>query len=263
MFADLHTHLLPAVDDGSPDVATSVAWISELAAQGVSEIAVTPHIHWYFDAVLAPPEHSAHVASRGWGQGGADPTAFVPSGFAALAQAVRDANVPVKLHQGGELHPSVAERQSAEALATIALGPEGKQFVLLEVDLFSDFDERWSQAAAYVRSMGYDVLVGHPERAGNMHTSEAQARLRDEIAGGVRVQVNVGSLLFDGSQHQRLGLELIHDGLVTCVASDVHPPSRPQMISQLLEAGGRLGLSDTDVRRLIGDGPISLLHNGF
>ena len=46
MFAyDFHTHILPGIDDGSPDVETSVRMIRALQAQGVEKIVLTPHYY--------------------------------------------------------------------------------------------------------------------------------------------------------------------------------------------------------------------------
>lgn len=40
---DLHCHILPAIDDGPPDIATSVAMAGMAAADGVTHIVATPH----------------------------------------------------------------------------------------------------------------------------------------------------------------------------------------------------------------------------
>src|SRR5664279_3686821 len=41
---DIHSHLLPGIDDGSPDVETSIELIRSLAAAGISKFICTPHI---------------------------------------------------------------------------------------------------------------------------------------------------------------------------------------------------------------------------
>ena len=42
---DLHTHILPRMDDGAPDTAASLAMLRMEAAQGVTGVALTPHFH--------------------------------------------------------------------------------------------------------------------------------------------------------------------------------------------------------------------------
>ena len=47
---DFHTHILPGIDDGSPDVQTSLAMLAMEAAQGIRTVAATPHFQASFDA---------------------------------------------------------------------------------------------------------------------------------------------------------------------------------------------------------------------
>ena len=42
---DLHTHILPGMDDGAPDIATAIAMLEEEAKQGVETVALTPHFY--------------------------------------------------------------------------------------------------------------------------------------------------------------------------------------------------------------------------
>src|SRR5215212_9931372 len=44
--ADMHSHLIPGIDDGSPDIATSISYIKGLAALGYKKLVTTPHILW-------------------------------------------------------------------------------------------------------------------------------------------------------------------------------------------------------------------------
>ena len=260
MYADLHTHLMPGVDDGSPDMETSLEWISDLAAGGLTDLAITPHVNWFFDPA-APSELQEKVALRGWGQGGKDPLLFVPQGFAALQAAVNEASIPVRLHQGAELNPEVAALQSAEMLESIALGPKGKQWILMEVSIFHDFDEAWTAAADHLRQHGYDVLLAHPERARNIGDLAARRLLLDEMKKGVRLQVNLSSLT--NPRLQPFATELLADGHAYCVASDIHPCQRPDFLSSLPEVLSDLGFDEAQASLLASLRPASLLYEGF
>ena len=51
-FVDFHSHVLPSIDDGSPDVNTSIEMLRMMAAQGVKKVIATPH----FDATQTSPK---------------------------------------------------------------------------------------------------------------------------------------------------------------------------------------------------------------
>lgn len=262
-FADLHTHLMPCVDDGSQSLELSVRSIADMAAAGTRHIAVTPHVNEFFDPALNPDIRRI-AADAGWSFGGVDPLTFVPDGFAALQQAVHAAGIDVTLHQGGELNPHAALAQTEKTLECIALGPCDNPWILMEVDLFSPFDETWSRAADYLRSFGYGIVLAHPERAPNMSTADAQRRLHDEIDRGVRCQVNAPSLLHDGSANQRVALQLLRDGLIYTAASDLHPGSRPWLTTDLLDGpAAQIGIDDDTIGDLIGRAATGLLLHGI
>src|SRR5665647_1635056 len=44
LFQDIHSHLLPGIDDGSPDVETSIALIRGLGEAGITKFICTPHV---------------------------------------------------------------------------------------------------------------------------------------------------------------------------------------------------------------------------
>ena len=58
-YVDLHLHLLPGVDDGAQDEAASLAHARRLAAEGVREVTVTPHVNgwWPLEIATIPAAH--------------------------------------------------------------------------------------------------------------------------------------------------------------------------------------------------------------
>ena len=44
---DIHTHILPCIDDGSPDVEISIKMLRSLSEQGVRKVVLTPHFYAY------------------------------------------------------------------------------------------------------------------------------------------------------------------------------------------------------------------------
>lgn len=245
MYTDLHSHFLPAVDDGSPNLETSLEWLQLASDGGVKEIALTPHI-------------SAFYFSQG---GGANPSAFLPRAYDDLVEAAR--SIDVTLYRGGELSARVAIEQTKHELSLIALGPPGKQWILLEAALFMDFDHAWSQAADHLRHFGYGILMAHPERAPNMADKQAQRRLAEEMEKGVLLQVNLASLNSRHEQVRRLARQCIADGACYCIASDIHPPSRPNFLFNLPAELEKAELDPGLAPILAGENPARLLHQGI
>lgn len=251
---------MPGVDDGSPDLETSLRALNELRESGVREVAVTPYVNRFFDP--QGPDHLRQIREgNGWGLGGMDPLTFIPSGFAELERAASEASINIKLHQGGELSPDVACELDGEQLEAIALGPAGNRFILMEVSLYEPFGEAWVGAADHLRDYGYDILLAHPERAPNMDTPEAMQVLRSEMSKGVRLQVNLSSLT--SAKAGGLAKYFISDGLAWCVASDFHPPERPANLAHLPDYLASAGL-DRSLATLLGaERPWHLLDTGF
>lgn len=48
---DIHTHILPSIDDGSQDIDISIILLNELEGQGVTHLALTPHFYTQYSVV--------------------------------------------------------------------------------------------------------------------------------------------------------------------------------------------------------------------
>src|SRR6476661_8153920 len=171
-YVDLHLHLLPAVDDGPADEPAALEYAARLAAAGVREATVTPHVgHARFP--LDPTTIAAHTT--------------------ALQHALDGAGIGLRLHPGGEIHPSGAPDLSPGELDLIAQGPPGARWVLLEVP-FGGISRLFERACAHVRACGFGLVIAHRERASGL-LDGGLARLRGEMAAGAVLQVSVCSLM--------------------------------------------------------------------
>src|SRR3954466_10780907 len=102
-YADLHCHLLPGIDDGARTMEDTVRHARRLAADGVKDVACTPHVkRVHFPRV---PLHDL-AAMR-----------------ARAQEAIRRAGLDVRLHPGGELAHEDALALAPEELELIAQGP--------------------------------------------------------------------------------------------------------------------------------------------
>jgi protein-tyrosine phosphatase len=238
---DLHLHLLPGVDDGPDDEAASLTHAERLARDGVHEATVTPHI--------GHPWFPLEVAS-------------IPARTRALQAALDAAGIDLRLHPGGEIYPGGATTLGAAELDVIAHGPPGARWVLLEVP-FAGIDEAYLAACAHVREQGFGLLIGHPERAIGFLRGGHEL-LRDEIAAGARLQVNVCSLLGRQGPEALAGARmLVGEGHASVLASDGHGGTRAHTLAAGPAAARRAGASVENSRRLTEVNPRLLLEHGI
>jgi protein-tyrosine phosphatase len=192
---DLHSHLLPAVDDGSRSVAQSVKVMKEMAAHGVTDVCLTPHLR--AGQLASAPPHGHDEA------------------FAALKAAAPPAP---RLHRGAEVmldRPLPVAGKDVRR-CTIA----GTRYMLVEFPRMVAYDTV-SIALGRVVEAGLLPLLAHPERY-TCCSPEAVSRWR-EI--GARMQVDATTLLSTQSRGQR-ARALLAAGLADILAADNHGDDR-------------------------------------
>src|SRR5919202_1015683 len=157
-YVDLHCHLLPGIDDGARTTSDALRHAGRLAAEGVRDVACTPHVKRSF----FPDVHLEELAER----------------RRALQAAIDAQGLGVRVHPGGELAHEEALVLTPAELALIAQGPPGARWLLLECP-FAGLDDEFEAAAARLGGLGYGLLLAHPERAAGGHE-----RLRGLLEAG-------------------------------------------------------------------------------
>ena len=237
--ADLHFHLLPGVDDGPAEMADSLELARAALVDGSSTIVATPHVRRDFVTDVLG------LAERG----------------NELRAALRRERLPLRVLDGGELgHDIVADLGQAE-LETLAQGPPGAGWLLLEAP-WSGYDDHFHAAAAELRERGFAVVIAHPERSADAEIDDA-AGLRRELAAGSLAQLNAQSLSGEhGHAAEQAALRLLSEGLVSLVASDAHGPTRPPALAAAFRNLVRRGVSPAAARSLTHVSPRRLLAHG-
>jgi protein-tyrosine phosphatase len=237
---DLHFHLLPGVDDGPAEMGDSIELARLAVAQGTGTVVATPHVRSdFFTDVPSLPERLDEVR-----------------------RALTAEGIVLELLCGGELGHDMVGRLSQSELETIAQGPPGARWLLVETP-FEGVDEAFHGATAELRDRGFGVLVAHPERSADA-ALDGSAGLRYELAAGSRAQLNALSLTGDhGEDACSAAWELISEGLIDVVASDAHGPSRPPALTLARRTMLEVGISSRVAESLIGSAPHRLLAAGI
>jgi protein-tyrosine phosphatase len=203
---DLHSHLLPAVDDGSRSVSQSVKVLEQLAAQGITAVCLTPHLRAGDLASGPPPAHE---------------TAFAALRAAAPAVPRLLRGAEVMLDRPVPLDPGEVRR--------CTLG--GTSYLLVEFHRMVAF-ETVCNALTRVVQAGLRPVLAHPERYRSC-SPEAVAHWREL---GAVMQVDATTLLSTHARGER-ARALAARGLADILAADNHGDDRSLAAGrQFLEA---------------------------
>lgn len=200
---DLHTHVLPGIDDGAQSMDMSLEMLSIAAESGVEILVATPHAN-------IPEEFENYVDDE------------LINLWDALDEERERLEIPIRLCRGMEIF---ATPELPELLQ------EGMVWTLNDTRYFLTefaFDEDPDFCREVLRSCvewGYHPIIAHPERY--FFVQDDPEIAFEFCAQGFGLQVNKGSLLGHfGSASQRTAELLMDHGLVACIASDAHRPNR-------------------------------------
>jgi len=191
---DIHSHILPGLDDGSPDPDVSLKMAQMALEAGTTDIVATPHANTSY---RYEPEL---IAER----------------ILELQNAVGDG---IKIHRGCDFHLSPQNIQIALRDPS-RFSINGLSYILVEfpeMTLFQGIEQVFST----LMSAGLTPIVTHPER--NQHLAADIPRLRRWVGKGIPLQITAQSLLSTfGPGPAQWCLQVLNQGLVHFVASDAH-----------------------------------------
>jgi len=219
---DIHSHLLPGVDDGCESLAESIHCARELIAVGYTHSFCTPHIWPSF------PHNSA---------------AEIVRAVERLQQEFDAADVPLTLMPGGEMNmrPDTPQTRLEEL---VSYGMAGR-FVL--IDLWADrLPDFFASSVSALQGLGATVILAHPER---MRAVQEQPELADHFAEmGMLLQGNLQC--FGDPPHsatRQTAERFLAEGRYFAVGSDLHNPKtlgvRLAGLRRVREAVGEGGLN--------------------
>lgn len=192
---DLHSHLLPGIDDGAPNIDVSIAMLDAYVANGFRTVAVTPHLMQRLDERYRKSVDDAfalvepHASERG---------ITLLRGFEIRLMP----DLPSQLNRGDEI------------------GLEDSDVVLVDLP-FTDWPLYVDDTLFGVQTTGRKVILAHPERYPAIQESPDKA---EELVGrGIYMQVTIGSFSGAfGKRPKKTAEALLERGLVHLLATDAH-----------------------------------------
>lgn len=194
---DIHTHILPDMDDGAKSFEESMKILDVCVAQGYTDIVFTPHFK------------SKHADCKN------NFKDFILGKFNAFkAQANRN---DINLYPGCEIYydknvlPLLKEGK--------LLGINETKYILLEFPMYFSLSEM-EDALYSINLLGYKVIIAHVERYAQWLDIEDIKEIKKE---GHLIQINISSLQKkDGNKVYKLAKKVLNSGIVDYLATDTH-----------------------------------------
>lgn len=191
---DVHSHILPFVDDGSNSIDKSLEIIKILIKQGVNKIFLTPHHK------LGEYEKTVQEIKRE---------------FDEFNKIVKDTGLEVELYLGQEIYCSSNTYNLLKDGKLLTLNDS--KYILIEFDYYN-----YTEISDYVynlKSLGYFPIIAHIER----YTYLDESTLFDLKNQGALIQVNASTIVGKRTRsNQKKVLNYIERGYVDFVSTDIH-----------------------------------------
>jgi len=193
---DMHSHLIPGIDDGAKSMEDSMQLARGLSDLGFTHAITTPHI--MTDFYRNTPDQ-------------------IFAGLAQVQQAMEAEGIPLKLAAAAEyyLDEGLEPKMNEGPLLTF-----GQNHVLFEVS-YINRPQSMERLIFKLNSNGYKPILAHPERYTFLY--DDYTKYAELKAIGVLFQLNILSLLGHYGPHAKMiGNRLIDDDMIDLLGSDVH-----------------------------------------
>jgi tyrosine-protein phosphatase YwqE len=196
LVADMHSHLIPGVDDGAKTMEDSLQLIEGLHALGFRKLVTTPHI--MSDYYRNTPE-------------------IILEGLQRVREAVKEKGIDMRIDAAAEYYidDGFIKKMEEGPLLTF-----GNNYLLVEVSYMNPPDSIHS-IIFQAQTNGYRVVLAHPERYPYWYRDLDQYRKFYDM--GVTLQLNLNSLAgYYGPDARHIAEKLIEEGLIGALGTDMH-----------------------------------------
>jgi protein-tyrosine phosphatase len=194
---DIHSHILPGIDDGSPDIETSLILVKGMYDLGIKKAIATPHIMG--DMYRNTPE-------------------IIAAALQKLKLACTEAAIDIELDAAAEYMLDDHFMNLLKSNSTLL--PIHKNIILTEQS-YAVETENLKEIAYEIMLAGYKPIMAHPERYSFYHKNFDNYFLLKEA--GFLLQVNLLSLIgYYGKHTEKAAKFIIRENLADLVGTDLH-----------------------------------------
>ena len=206
---DIHSHLLPGIDDGVKTIEESIAIIKKLKLLGYTKLITTPHI-----MLDMYPNNREIIEEK----------------LHEVRVAIKQHNIDIVIEASAEYY---VDKGFFNLLEDDELIPFMEHYILFETGIASA-PHIFDITIQAIKDRGYIPVLAHPERYTYLHQDiNLYKKLR---AKGVLFQVNLKSLYNPSTTTSKIALKLIKNGYVDFIGSDVHRMNDIKKIKKVIES---------------------------
>lgn len=206
---DLHSHLIPGIDDGAQDMDESITLITRMMDFGFKKIVTTPHI-------MADYYRNT--------------TDIIVKGLDGLRNELSRRNINVEVEAAAEYYLDETFENKLDKGDILTIG--GK-YVLFELS-FVNYPKNLFEIIEKIKDKGYTPLLAHPERY--PYLSSALENYQQIKESGCYLQLNTVSLTgYYGKPTQKIAEEMVDNILIDFIGSDMHRMKHADMLYQSLK----------------------------
>ncbi len=234
---DIHTHILPSIDDGARDMKESLSMASEAWSIGIEVMVATPH--------FLP---------------GIDKVDRVAKALALLQRELEVHSIPLQVCGGGEVEISGLVPGTWEKGEVPFLNFTGSPRAILVEFPFSGLPKGAEEVLYHLVKMGLTPILAHPERA-MVSEKELLRRITPLVEEGVVFQIDAPSLVgLWGREIKERTKMLVERGLCQIMASDCHGRKglMPRMLTDALPILERM-VGEEGAQEMVWDNPLEIL----
>ena len=193
---DLHSHLIPGIDDGSKNMDESLEMLRAMQDLGYRRVITTPHVM-----------SDAYQNS----------TRMIVNGLRLLREAALSEGIKIEIEAAAEYYmdEELIARLERKDILTI-----GGEYLLFETSYISK-PLNFEEIVYEIQARGYKALLAHPERY--RYITDPQKEFEEMKELGIFLQLDINSLGgYYGKQAKKHALVLSESGLIDFLGSDVH-----------------------------------------